>query len=120
MFEEAKKLVDFQPSDSDHIMQKVNENANAGGGGRRRAAMVANKKAAQSGDDGNSDNYMDYLLTVAEERHRGHLVSKAIDIRYSVKESYQKFFGKNNEPEDCQEDFEIAPTLGIKGKTKNL
>lgn len=57
--------------------------------------MIANKKAGAGGaeDENNEDNYMDYLLTVAEERQKNHLVTKATDIRYSVKESYQKFFG---------------------------
>jgi hypothetical protein len=107
MFEEAKKLNEKVPQEN--IMQKGMDCA----GGRRRAAMVANKKAAEGDDE---DNYMDYLLTVAEERHKSHLATKVIDIRYSVKESYQKFFGRGkDEPEENQEDFEIAPTLGIKG-----
>jgi hypothetical protein len=66
---------------------------------------------------------MDYLLTVAEERHRSHLVSKSTDIRHSVKQSYQRYFtaaGKEEEPLENQEDFEIAPTLGVKGNTDNL
>lgn len=64
---------------------------------------------------------MDYLLTVAEERHRSHLVSKSTDIRHSVKQSYQRYFsasGKEDELLENQEDFEIAPTLGVKGKMK--
>ncbi len=66
---------------------------------------------------------MDYLLTVAEERHRSHLVSRSTDIRHSVKESYQRYFtsnkagSKEDEPLENQEDFEIAPTLGVKGNT---
>ena len=64
---------------------------------------------------------MDYLLTVAEERHRSHLVGKMTDIRHSVKQQYQRYFtaagGKEDEPLDNQEDFEITPTLGVKGNT---
>lgn len=74
MFEEAKNSVEERP---DHLFgprKDANQPSN-----RRRA--IANKKVG----DENNDNYMDYLLTVAEERHRSHLVSKLTDIRHSVK-----------------------------------
>ncbi len=115
MFEEAKKSVDHHPIDAGSSSRHDNQPAS----NRRRA--ITNKKNV--GEE-NSNDYMDYLLTVAEERHQSHLVSKATDIRYSVKDSFQRFFTAANktreeEPIENREDFEIAPTLGVKGNTDN-
>ena len=60
--------------------------------------------------------YMDYLMTVQEQRHQEILQKKETDIRYSVKEQYLKYFKKEEdmEPAENQEDFEISPTLGVR------
>lgn len=78
--EEEKKQGEFPSSDP---FQAAQNQAAAQTGTRRRA--IANKM-------GGDENYIDYLLTVAEERHRNHLITRATDIRFSVKESYQQFF----------------------------
>lgn len=76
-------------------------------------------------------NNMDYLLTVVEERHRNadSVIGQAaggLDIRYSVKDCYRKFFIDEELPstrrlddspskEDKNlENFEVAPALGVK------
>lgn len=60
---------------------------------------------------------MDYLLTVVEERSRqvtGMGGGKPTDIRFSVKEGYLRFFDEKPDGKETAEDFEIAPTLGVR------
>ena len=71
---------------------------------------------------------MDYLMTVIEERHRNAdsvygVAAGGLDIRYSVKECYRKFFVEDEYRNDGQplnnkienlESFEVSPTLGVK------
>jgi hypothetical protein len=76
-------------------------------------------------------NNMDYLMTVIEERHRNAdsvygVAAGGLDIRYSVKECYRKFFieeedqYRNDEKQanpnkiENQESFEVSPTLGVR------
>jgi hypothetical protein len=73
-------------------------------------------------------NNMDYLITVIEERHRNAdsvygVAAGGLDIRYSVKECYRKFFVEEQFRNEEQpnpnkienlESFEVSPTLGIK------
>ena len=59
-------------------------------------------------------NNMDYLMTMVEER--GMLAERGTDIRYSVKESYRRFFNRADDPpEENKELFEIAPALNVRG-----
>lgn len=74
-------------------------------------------------------NKMDYLMTVIEERHRNAdsvygVAAGGLDIRYSVKECYRKFFIEEDQyrneeqpnPNKIEnlESFEVSPTLGVK------
>jgi hypothetical protein len=71
-------------------------------------------------------NRMDYLLTVVEERHHSVIRGAPTDIRFSVKNTYLRYFDEKQaelrdddsrtaeNQQDCGETFEIAPTLGVK------
>lgn len=65
---------------------------------KQEETKVRSRRVAISKNPDN-DNYMDYLMTVQEQRSKEKLQAST-DIRYSVKDSYLKYFKRDDQKDE--------------------